>query len=150
MIVKKLLNFSFLIAFALLTAGQAMAENSQDFGDFVVHFNALSTDLLPASVTKEYGIKRSKNRGMVNITALKKTLGTAGKPVSAKVNASATNLTGQVREIGVREVREGTAIYYIGEFPVTHEETLRFSVSVAPEGSSEVFEVRFKQQFFTH
>lgn len=146
---KNILVSLFAAALVLLGTGTVRAENSQDFGDYVVHFNALSTDLLPASVTKQYGIKRSKNRGMINIAVLKKTMGTAGEPSAAKLTVSATNLTGQSRDIEVREVREGTAIYYIGEFPVTHEEILRFAADVVPEGSDETFEVRFKQQFFT-
>lgn len=135
--------------FTLFCASTAWAENSQDFGDYVVHFNALSTNLLPPAVTKQYGIKRSKNRGMINIAVLTKMLGTTGKPVAAKVTASATNLTGQSRDIRLREIREATAIYYIGEFPVTNEETFRFKVNVTPENSSETYEVNFKQQFFT-
>ena len=134
---------------ATLFAGTALAENSQDFGDYVVHFNALSTVHLPPTVTKQYGIKRSKNRGMVNIAVLHKMLGTAGKPIPAELTATATNLTGQKRSIELREVREDTAIYYIGEFPISHEETLRFSVNVKPKGGSEAHEVNFKQEFFT-
>lgn len=145
---KTLAAFLFSI-FSLLASGLAQAENSQDFGDFVVHFNALNTNQLPPAVTKQYGIKRSKNRGMINIAVLAKTLGTTGKPVAAKVSASAKNLTGQSRDIKLREVREGTAIYYIGEFPVTNEETLRFTVEVTPEGSKDNYTVDFKQQFFT-
>ncbi len=144
---KNLLTF--LLSIMIVMTGVASAENSQDFGDYVVHFNALSTNHLPPTVTREYGIKRSKNRGMINIAVLHKTLGTTGKPVQAKVSASATNLTGQKRDIGLREVREDTAIYYIGDFPITHEETLRFRVNVQPEGESETQEVKFKQQFFT-
>jgi len=146
---KKIILSFFAGLAALLLAAVAQAENSQDFGDYVVHFNALSTDMLPASVTKQYGLKRSKNRGMINIAVLRKVLGTTGKPVTAEVTASAANLTGQQRDINLREIREGTAIYYIGDFPVTHEETLRFRVSVKPEGEAETFEVKFKQQFFT-
>jgi len=137
--------FSVLIS----VAGWAQAENSQDFGDYVVHFNALSTNHLPPSVTKQYNIKRSKNRGMINIAVLQKMLGTTGKPLAAQVTATATNLTGQQRDIALREIREGTAIYYIGDFPITNEETLRFKVNVKPEGESETQEVNFKQQFFT-
>lgn len=146
---NRLVSF-FAAALLVLASGMANAENSQDFGDYVVHFNALSTDLLPASVTKQYEIKRSKNRGMVNIAVLKKNMGTAGEPTAAKLTVTATNLTGQQRSIDVREVREGQAIYYIGEFPVTDEEILRFSATIVPEGGNETYEVKFKQQFFTH
>ena len=144
---KNLLPWLFSALIAL--SGTAYAENSQDFGDYVVHFNALNTTHLPPAVTKEYNIKRSKNRGMINIAVLRKMLGTTGKPVTAEINATATNLPGQKRDIDLREIREGTAIYYIGVFPITHEETLRFSVDVKPEGSAESQEVKFKQQFFT-
>ena len=61
------------------------AENSKDFGQYVVHFNALATDQLPARVAREYRITRSKNRGMINITVLRKVLGSPGQPVHAFV-----------------------------------------------------------------
>jgi hypothetical protein len=140
---------SFLFSLLIAASSASFAENSQDFGDYVVHFNALNTTYLPPTATHEYGIKRSKNRGMINIAILYKMLGTAGKPVAAAVTANATNLTGQKRDISLREVREGPAIYYIGDFPITNEETLRFNVNVKPEGQKETYEVNFKQQFFT-
>lgn len=147
MLKKTLLPF--LLGVLLTLSGTAGAENSQDFGDYVVHFNALNTNYLPPTVTREYGLKRSKNRGMINIAVLHKVMGTAGKPVAAEINASATNLTGQKRDIALREVREGTAIYYIGDFPISHEETLRFKIHVKPGGNSDAHEVKFSHQFFT-
>ena len=134
---------------ALLLTLPASAENAQDFGDYVVHFNALTTDNLPPSVTREYGITRSKNRAMLNVTVLKKVLGTTGQPVSAKVGATVSNLTGQQRDIELREIREGSAIYYIGEFGVNHEENLDFSVVALPEGHDRPLRVQFQQRFFT-
>lgn len=144
---KRLVAFLFSVLACL--SGPVFAENSQDFGDYVVHFNALSTVHLPPSVTKQYNIKRSKNRGLINIAVLHKMLGTAGKPIAAEITATATNLAGQKREISLREIREDTAIYYIGEFPISHEETLRFQVNVQPKGLSEAHQVNFKQEFFT-
>jgi hypothetical protein len=147
MYIKKLT--SALFGMLLMLSCSVHAENSQDFGDYVVHFIALSTTDLSPTVTKEYDIKRSKNRGMINIAVLQKVLGTTASPVPSQVSASARNLTGQKRDIDLREIREGTAIYYIGEFPITHEETLRFTVLVKPDGQNETHEVNFKQQFFT-
>ena len=132
-----------------LTALTGHAENSKDFGQYVVHFNALATDQLPARVAREYRISRSKNRGMINITVLRKVLGSPGQPVHAFVEVTGTNLAGQYRRIPVREVREGNAIYYIGEFGVTHEETVRFDVEVRPQGSPETLKVEFSQDFYT-
>jgi hypothetical protein len=62
------LVISLLLAFTFLLPHSAVAENSKDFGEYVVHFNALATDLLPPQVAREYRITRSRNRGMVNIT----------------------------------------------------------------------------------
>ena len=73
--------------YAAYLTGAQCAENSQDFGDYVVHFNALNTSHLPPGATREYDIKRSKNRGMINIAVLNKIMGTAGKPVAAEFSA---------------------------------------------------------------
>ena len=50
---NNLLPFLFSILIAI--TGTVHAENSQDFGDYVVHFNALNTNHLPPTVTREYG-----------------------------------------------------------------------------------------------
>ena len=124
-------------------------ETSKDFGDYVVHINALSTDQLTVDVAKNYDIVRSPNRAMLNISIIKKAPGTIGSSVAGTVTASATNLTGQLKQINVREIRSGDAIYYIGEITVANEETLTFSAQVAPAAGSESFPVEFRKQFFT-
>ncbi len=124
-------------------------ETSKDFGDYVVHFNALSTDQLTAEVARSYGIVRSPNRAMLTISIIKKAPGTTGSSVAGTVTASASNLTGQLKQINVREIREGDAIYYIGEVTVSNEETLTFNADIAPESSAESFAVEFRKQFFT-
>ena len=139
---------------AVLTLGlgvpRAHADNSKDFGDYVIHYNSLATDVLTPEVAREYHITRSQNNAMVNITVLKKVLGSPGQPVHARVEVTATNLTGQTRKIRMREVREGNAIYYIGEFGVTNEETVKFSARVLPQGSRDYLKVEFSQDFYTH
>ena len=133
-----------------LAAPGVQAESSKDFGDYVVHFNALATDMLTPEVAREYHITRSQNNGMVNITILKKVLGSPGQPVHARVEVTATNLTGQTRKIHMREVREGNAIYYLGEFGVTNEETVKFNARVQPQGTMNYLTVEFSQDFYTH
>ena len=126
----------------------ASAERSQDFGDFVVHFNAISTRFLPPAVASNYGIRRSPREGLLNIAVLKKVMGSGVEPVVARVEGTATNLTAQQSTLSMREIREGTAIYYIDTFRVNNEETLNFDLQVTPQDSEETFEVRFRQQFF--
>ena len=141
----------YLLALAALSfSAAAPAQQSQDFGEYVVHYNALNTNLIPPEVAQAYGIVRSSNRALLNVTVLKKMMDTPGTPVSATVTASGTNLTGQRRDIDIREIKEsGGAIYYVGQFPVHNLETYSFDVKVAVEGEAQPLEVRFKQQFFT-
>jgi hypothetical protein len=146
---KRLLSI-LLLAGSLVVAVDAAAQQSQDFGDYVVHYNALNTNLIPPQVAQAYNIARSPSRALLNVTVMKKVMDTPGTPVSATVSATGTNLTGQLREIPIREIKDPEgAIYYIGEFPVNHLETYRFEVRVAVEGEEEPLMVRFRQQFYT-
>ena len=134
--------------FAVSTSTEA--QQSQDFGDYVVHYNALNTNFIPPQVAQGYGIKRSSSRALLNITVLKKVMDNPGTPVNAVVTAGGTNLTGQRREIEIREIRDAEgAIYYIGEFPVHNLETYNFTVEVQAKGEDEPLVVKFRQQFYT-
>lgn len=146
----KQLIISLLLLGSLSFSLSSEAQQSQDFGEFVVHYNALNTNLIPPQVAQGYGIKRSSSRALLNVAVLKKVMDTPGSPVAATVSANGTNLTGQIREIEIRKIedKEG-AIYYIGEFPVHNLETYRFNIQVAVEGEEEPLVVKFKQQFFT-
>ena len=141
---------SMLALAALFFSAAVPAQQSQDFCEYVVHYNALNTSLIPPEVAQAYSIVRSSNRALLNVTVLKKVMDTPGTPVSATVTASGTNLTGQRREIEVREIKEpGGAIYYVGQLPVHNLETYLFDVTVAIDGESEPLNVRFQQQFYT-
>ena len=146
----KQLIISLLLLGSLSFSLSSEAQQSQDFGEFVVHYNALNTNLIPPQVAQGYGIKRSSSRALLNVAVLKKVMDTPGSPVAATVSANGTNLTGQIREIEIRKIEDTEgAIYYIGEFPVHNLETYRFNIQVAVEGEEDPLVVKFKQQFFT-
>lgn len=123
-------------------------ESSRDFGDYVVHFNALTTDQLTPEIAGEYDIVRSKNRALLNVSILRKNDAGGTTAVPGAVAASAVNLTGQLKDLLIREIREGEAIYYIAETPVTNGESLIFTVDVTPQNEASRFTVRFQKQFF--
>ena len=125
----------------------ASAESSQVVGDYVVHFNALSTESLPPAVARAYGITRSKNKGLLNISVLRK--GGNFEGVEADIEVSATNLTGQLREINLRKIQEQNAIYYISEFSVADQETLDFSIKVTT-ADNKTGNMKLRQQFFAN
>ena len=133
----------------LLAPAAANAERSQDFGEHVVHFNAISTHFLAPEVAGNYSIRRSPSQALINVAVLKKGMGTAGQPVVARVTGTATNLAGQQTKLTMREIREGGAIYYIDTFRVNNGETLNFELDVKPAEVEQSLSVVFRQQFFT-
>jgi hypothetical protein len=124
------------------------AQNSTTVPGYTVHHNAFTTDYLLPQVAQTFNIPRSKNRGMLNVSIVKQ--GTLGQTVTAEVKAHAANLTGQTREIPMREIRDGDAIYYISDFRVANQETLDFVIKVKPEGSAEAYTAKLRQQFYTN
>jgi len=125
---------------------QPAGASSADIGGHVIHFSAQSTDQLPPEVARAYDILRSKNRAMLNVSVIRKS---DKKPVTAVVDVKTVNLTGQLKNVTMRQIDEQDAIYYIGETAVANRETLIFDISVMPEGEDQATDVRFKRQFYT-
>ncbi len=129
---------------------QASEETFENFGDYELHFNAVRTDQLTPEVARTYDIQRSTNRVLLNVTLLhKKADGEPRLPVEAQVSVDAYNLNGQLKNLGMRRVTEGTAIYYIGEVSISGSEILVFDIKATPTGASEAFTVKFKREFFS-
>lgn len=125
---------------------QPAGATSADIGAHVIHFSAQSTDELPPEIAKAYNILRSKNRAMLNVSVIHK----ADKvPVTATVTVKTVNLTGQLKNVTMRQINEQEAIYYIGETAVANRETLVFDITVIPDGEQQPSNVRFKRQFYT-
>ena len=118
-----------------------------EVGDWVVHFNAQTTDQLSPEIASAYGITRSQNRPMMTLSVLRKADNT---PVPADVSMRAVNLTGQLKNFTIQEVTDQNAIYYLGfsSTTVAHLERLRFEISVTPDGATESADVVFSRQFY--
>ena len=141
------INVMALLLLLAATALPAVAQQLQEFGDYEVHYNTLNTNVLSPEIASVYGIQRAGTQAMLNVTVLRKD---DREPVDAKVSATATNLTGQRRDIELRQISDQGAIYYIGQFRIHNEETLNFNVQVQPDGHDGApFELQFRQQFFT-
>jgi hypothetical protein len=141
-----------LLTTSLLALGlnTAVAQNVQQSGDVIVHYNVVPTTSLTPEVARQNGITRSASRALMNIAVQRQTDATLPVAITAKVDASAMALTGQRQSIVLREVREGDAIYYLGEVRVQDKEQLNFELEVLAEGASAPISVRFSQQFFVN
>jgi hypothetical protein len=131
---------TFILPLLLWAATPALAERSQTFGDLTVHYNVITTDTLTPEIARAYNITRSKYRGLLTVSVLRPNKLGVGEPVAAKMDAYAVNLSEQLRNIDMREVREGRAIYYLGTFSVAPQETLRFTVNIHAEGAKNKLE----------
>lgn len=140
---KRLLAALFL--FSVATA--AHAEISQKFGTIEVHYNAITTDELVPEVARSYKIERSKTRGLLTMAVLKQNKVGAPTPIPAKISVYVTNMTQQLANVTMREVKEGTAIYYLGEFRVAAPDTLKFTATVEVPGEPP-HKMTFEQQFY--
>jgi hypothetical protein len=125
----------------------AHAEKAEKFNGMEIHYNAITTDILLPEVARAYKIERSKSRGLATISVLKTNPVGMPTPVEAKLKVYVTNLNQQLIEVPMREVREGTAIYYLGEFRVAPPDTLMFTATVETAGEPKR-EIRFSQKFY--
>jgi len=128
----------------------AYAENSKEFGDYVIHYNAFRSDTISPEVAKQHNLPRANNRVLINISILKKVLNTTGKPTNSKVTGHASNLTGQLKQLEFKEITEGNAIYYLAETKISDGEFLKFDIKIIPEGEKRPARLRFDKRFFTY
>lgn len=135
---------------ALAFSMSVNAENSKEFGDYVIHYNAFRSDTLEPEVAKSYDLTRRNNRIIINIAVLKKVMGTTGNPSAALVEGHASNLTGQLKPLDFREIKDGGAIYYLAEVKISDGEFLKFDLKVTPEGQTDSARLRFDKRFFTY
>jgi len=119
------------------------AGSDKDFGDYIVHCNAISTQQLSPAIAKQYGIDRSKNRGLLNIS-VESTAGTV-HTVSADVTVTVGDLTGHDKPINVRETSENGDIDYLAEFPIDNSGTFVFTVKATPADRRQPFVMKCTQ-----
>jgi len=135
-----------LLLILLLLPRKGAGAQAQEFGEYVVHYNAISTNQLVDSMARQYHIERSARRGLLNIAVERKRDG-ASSMVGADVSADVSDLTGHRAPIAMRETNEGGDVDYLGEFALTGSGAYIFTVKVTPRGGSQPYVVRFNQDY---
>ncbi len=121
---------------------------SRDIGEFQLHYNAIRTDVLTPEVARAYGIERSANRVMLNVSLLHKNADGTTSPADGTVTATAYNLTGQTKDLTMRRITEGSSVYFIGEVGISGNEILVFDITAVPPGQNTKYTVQFKREFY--
>lgn len=140
-----------LLVSTLLVAASGFARAEQNdgtkvFGEFIVHYSALSTLRLSPQMASKYGIERAANRGMLNISVQQEAADGKTTAIAAEISGEAVNLTGQKSKITIREIPD-LYVSYVGLYEVTAPDTYTFDLSIKPKGSERVLNIRFNQNF---
>lgn len=134
-----LLSLVFFLAWA-----PAQAEKAMEIDGLSIHYSAFTSAFLQPNVAKNYGITRSRFRGVLTISVLKEEEGSQ----HAFITGKAINLSSQEKALVFKEVKEANSVYYIATFPYTDKEHLRFEVDVTPENENRTHSLSFKQVFY--
>nr|WP_086940317.1 DUF4426 domain-containing protein [Thaumasiovibrio occultus] len=133
------LSFSF-------SSFSAYAEQAVRFDNLAVHYSAIPTTFLSPEVATQYQIQRSRYAALLNISVLDQNKD--NQAVMASITGHAKNLLGNRFPLEFRQVKEGSAIYYLAEIKHTHEDKLQFEIQVLTAGGT-TNTLTFEQTFYT-
>ncbi|MFH1494792.1 MAG: DUF4426 domain-containing protein [Pseudomonadota bacterium] len=133
--------------FCLISISLPVHAEIEKFGDVDINYNVVTTDTLSPKVARAYGIARSKNRLLLTVVVTRMDEGNIPRPVSAEVTAHTVNMIQQERPIKMRNITEGEAIYYIGDFGFTSPGFMRFTLNVAESGVAKPYKIEFQRNF---
>ena len=102
-------------------------------GGYTVHHIAVNSTFIRPEIATQYNIVRAARSAFINISVLRKESDGGTTPVQARISGGRSNLMQQTQQIPFVEVREGPAIYYLGQFDFSNAELLRFRIEVEPE-----------------
>lgn len=131
-----------------LLCAAAQAQLSERFGEYELHYSVVNTTFIEPAVAAQYGLARGSRRAIINLS-LREHLDD-GSTVAREMalEGRSWDLTQSQVNFDFIDVREGPAIYYIGEFKFINREWRFFELNFSPEGSEESFKLEFKQQMY--
>lgn len=130
----------------MLLTTRSFAEE-QRFGEYTVNYVAVYSNFLSPEIAAQYGIVRSARNAFINISVLKDD-GSIGTAVVATITGEKANFIGQSETLDFIEVREGNAIYYLGQFEFSNAENLRFTLNIQPENTGPSYTLSWTTQLY--
>lgn len=137
----------FKIIFALLLTALALpaiANQKKDFANLEVHYIALPSTFIEPYIAIQYGLKRSKYTGLVNISVLDKNQQL--QAIEAELIGTGRNLIGQTVQLKFKEIKEEKSVYYIATYPFTNEEIVKFEIQIKALGKTN--RLKFQHKFY--
>lgn len=123
-----------------LVAGQAPYR--KEFDDYTVVYSAVRADTIPEEVARRHALPSTSNAALLNVTVQRD-----GANVEAVIDARATNLARQTRDIEMRETVANELVSYLGVVEIADREVLDFVIDVMPEGARQSYRIEFRETF---
>jgi hypothetical protein len=141
--------FGLLLLWALcLVSTGTQAQLSERFGNYELHYSVVNTTFIEPEVAAQYGLARGSRRAIINLSLREHLDDGSTEAREMTLTGLSRDLTQQQVDFDFIEVREGPAIYYIGEFKFINREWRFFEVSFSPKDSEESFSFEFKRQMY--
>ncbi len=134
---------TFLLLAGVALSFQASAEQKKTLGSWDVHYIAVNTTFLTPEVAKAFGIVRSKNSTLVNISILDKR---TKKAQSVEITGNARDLLGSQKQLEFKKVTEGEAIYYLATMSFEDQERYRFTIKMNQGNNNQT--LKFEQKLY--
>lgn len=119
-----------------------------EFGDYTVFYNTVNSTFLTPDIAEQYGITRGDRQAFLNISVQKKANQGSMEAVTATIRGNKSNLMQQAQDIEFIEVKEGPAIYYLGEFEFSNAEPVVFELHIQPEGRGPEYELSWDTRVY--
>ncbi|MEE4144160.1 MAG: DUF4426 domain-containing protein [Halieaceae bacterium] len=126
--------------------GVALAQQSERFGPYELHYSVVNTTFLAPEVAASYGIVRGKKRAILTL-AVREHVGDSSETRVTQLKGRTWDLI-QSQDLEFLEIREGEAVYYIADFKFINEEWRFFEVNFRPEGAGQTYTFEFKHQLY--
>jgi len=139
----------YLILLSLLLTSIATAEPVEQsyykqHGDTKIFYSAFESSFLAPEVAVAYHFVRGKDKGLVNIAAVK----TLGQGEVAKISGQVFNIFQQSQTLEFVPIQEQNSVYYLAPFAFDNEDFLTFKITVKTEGSPSAYNFKFQKKMY--
>ena len=143
---RLLTHIRIILLWTALLAAPSLAQQSETFGPFELHYSVVNTTFLNPAIAETYRITRGEKRAILNL-AVRENLASGSEPRAMLLQGRTWDLI-QNQTLEFREIREGEAIYYIAEFTFINEEWRFFEVDFRPAGAQQTYTFKLKHQLY--
>ena len=129
-----------------LWACQSLAQQSERFDQFELHYSIVYTTFLTAEIAAKFGIPRGKDKAMLTLSVRDAEAGDIeGRPMEIEGRTWDLITGGNMK---VKEVKEGRATYYLVPFEFLDREYRFFEFTFTPEGANKAYNYKFQTQLW--